>query len=103
MIRGLTDVEITPSAAGIELTVKVVPGASQTKVVGAWGTALKVAVSAPPEGGRANVAVVKLLAAAFDVPKTRVTILRGHTQAVKRVAVAGLTPQQALQRLTESV
>ena len=75
----------------IELTVKVVPGASRTKLAGVWGTALKLAVAAPPEGGKANAAVVGLLAATFGVKKAAVAILSGHTQSVKRVGVAGMT------------
>ena len=42
-------VEITLGVGGVELTVKVVPGASRTRVAGVWGTALKLAVAAPPE------------------------------------------------------
>jgi len=84
---------------GLELTVKVVPGASRTKVAGVWDTALKVAVSAPPEGGKANAAVVKLLAQVFGVKKGNVTLIAGTTQPVKRFAITDITPQDARQRL----
>ncbi len=83
--------------------MKVVPGASRTKVAGAWGRALKVAVSAPAEGGRANAAVVKLLATVFGVKKAGVTIVAGHTQPVKRVALSGVTVTQARARLARLV
>ena len=45
----------------------VQPGAGKTAVVGRHGDAVKVRVAAPPEGGRANDAVVVLMAATFDI------------------------------------
>ena len=95
MADALDAVEITPRPAGIELTVKVVPGASQTRVVGVWGSALKLAVAAPAEGGKANAAIVKLLAAVLGVKKADVSILAGHAAPLKKIAVAGLTVAQA--------
>jgi uncharacterized protein (TIGR00251 family) len=88
-------VEIIPRADGIELTVKVVPGASRTKVAGVWGNALKLAVAAPPEGGKANAAVTELLAKTLGVKKGAVEIVSGHGQPVKRVAVTGITVERA--------
>ena len=73
--------------------MKVVPGASRTRVVGVLGSALKVAVAAPPEAGRANAAIAALLASVLGVKKGDVTILRGHAQPLKRVAVVGVTPE----------
>jgi hypothetical protein len=93
--------EIVERGGGIEFTVKVVPGASRTKVAGLWGTALKLAVSAPPEGGKANGAVTKLLAEVLGVKAAQISIVSGQTQPVKRVAVAGLTSAAARVRLTK--
>jgi uncharacterized protein (TIGR00251 family) len=89
------DVELIPRAGGIELMVKVAAGASQTRVVGAWGTALKVAVAAPAAGGKANAAVVKLLARVFGVKKAAVCVLSGQTNPLKRIAIGGITITQA--------
>jgi uncharacterized protein len=85
---------------GIELRVKVVPGASRTRLVGPLGDALRVAVAAPPEGGKANAALVKLLAELLAVKRSEITIVSGHTNQLKRVAVAGLTEKDARTRLT---
>ncbi len=93
------ELEIVSIEGGIEIAVKVVPGASRTKVVGTWGTALKVAVAAPPEGGKANAAVAKLLASFLGVRKGDVTIIAGFGQALKRVAVAGLSVEQVRERV----
>jgi hypothetical protein len=92
-------VEIRERPGGIELRVKVVPGASRTRIAGCWGTALKVAVAAPPEGGQANAAVVDLLATVFGVKKAEVCILSGRGQPLKRIAIAGLASAAARARL----
>ena len=99
MASHVAGVGIVQTRDGIELTVKVVPGASQTRVAGVWGTALKLAVSAPAEGGKANAAVIELLAGVLGVRKTEVSIIRGHTGPLKTVAVAKLTADAARQRL----
>ena len=95
MSAAASDVQITEKPGGIELTVKVVPGASRNKVMGSWGSALRVAVSAPPHAGRANTAVLKLLASTFGVERRAVGIQSGQTQAIKRVRVSGLSATQA--------
>ena len=58
--------------AALNSPSKSFPALSRTGIVGTWGTALKVAVAAPPEGGKANAAVIKLLAAVFGVRKADV-------------------------------
>ncbi len=63
--------------------VKVVPGASRDQVVGQLGDALKVRVAAPPEDGKANKAVIRLLAGHFGVDRKRVRIVSGLTSHVK--------------------
>ncbi len=68
-------------------------------MVGYQDQVLRVRVTAPPEEGRANDAVVALLAKALGVPKSRVRILRGHTARNKVVSVEGLTPEEAARRL----
>jgi uncharacterized protein (TIGR00251 family) len=99
MGKDLDAVELVAGVGGIELTVKVAAGASQTRLVGAWGTALKLAVAAPAEGGKANAAVVKLVAEIFGVKKTGVCVLSGQAHPVKRIAVEGITVAEARSRL----
>jgi uncharacterized protein (TIGR00251 family) len=72
------------------LNVKVVPGSSRDRVAGRYGDGIKVQVSAPPEGGRANRAVEKVLADALGVKSQRVRVVKGHTQPRKVVEIVGL-------------
>lgn len=76
------------SAAGLELRLKVVPGASRSEIVGPLGDRLKVRVSAPPEGGEANRAVVELISRWLSAD---VRIVRGHGGAEKTLEVRGLS------------
>lgn len=77
-------------ALPITLRVKVTPRSATTEISGelADGT-LKVKIAAPPERGKANQALIELLAAYFDVPRTSVTILSGHGASLKLVKIAG--------------
>ena len=58
-----------------------------------------VRVTAPPDEGRANAAVCKVLAEALGVPKSAVTVVRGHSARVKTLEIAGMTDDEAAQRL----
>jgi len=53
------------------------------------GPVLKVAVNAPPEDGKANAAVIALLAEAFDVAKAAVSVVAGATDRRKLVEIRG--------------
>ena len=77
--------ELTSTADGVLIPVKVVPGASRDRIAGVLDGALKIQVSAPPEKGKANQAVVALLAKALGVRKNQVAVVRGRTTPRKTV------------------
>lgn len=81
------------------LRLQVSPGAARTEVVGRHGDAWKVRVSAPPERGRANDAVVRLLAERLGVPARSVSVVSGHTAREKVVELRGVEPDEAARRL----
>lgn len=81
------------------LQVKVAPKAARNAVVGWHGDTLKLSVTAAPEGGRANDAVVALLADALRCPRSALSVRRGATTPRKLIAVAGLDEGEVLQRL----
>lgn len=73
----------------MRLLLKVVPKASRDRVVGWVGDRLKVQVTAAPERGKANEAVIEVLADALGVPRSKVRILAGETSPLKTVEVDG--------------
>jgi uncharacterized protein len=70
------------ASPGAEIAVRVTPKASKNAVVVAE-TGLRVSVTTVPEDGKANAAVIKLLASALGVPKSRLTLIRGATSRDK--------------------
>ena len=78
--------------------MKAVPGAKRDEIVGMLGDRLKVRVSAPPEGGRANDAICGVIAAALGVRARDVSVVGGHARAEKIVEIAGVS-REALTRL----
>jgi uncharacterized protein (TIGR00251 family) len=93
--RGLFDV----AKEGALLRVRVQPGAGASAVVGLHGDALKVRVAAPPVSGRANEAVIALLARALGVATSELTISAGLAGRDKRVLVTGLDEAELTRRL----
>lgn len=82
-----------------KLNIKVVPGASRSEVAGWLGEALKVRVAAPPESGKANLAVEKVLAAALGVSRRQVRLEAGLASQRKVVAIGGLSQEEVFSRL----
>jgi uncharacterized protein YggU (UPF0235/DUF167 family) len=83
--------------------VKVIPKASSTRIVGWLGEALKVAVTAAPEGGRANAAVCELLALSLGVATSHVRCVSGHASSRKLFEIDELTETEVAARLGRRV
>lgn len=88
------------SAAGgvVTLTVHVQPGAKRSEVVGTHGDALKVRLAAPPIDGRANTALIDLVAQRLGLARSAVDLKSGHSARRKVLHVSG-APADARQRL----
>ena len=84
---------------GSLIRVKAVPGARADAIAGPLGDRLKVRVSAPPEGGKANKAICKLLATALGLRTSDVTVRSGHANPEKLIAVAGQPRETVRERL----
>lgn len=76
------------SAPGTEIALRVTPRAARDRIVAGNGV-LRVYVTTVPESGKANAAVLKLLAKALGVPKSRLDIVRGQAARDKVVRVLG--------------
>jgi uncharacterized protein len=98
-LHGYTQRMAEPST---RLRLRVSPGAGKSGIVGRHGDAWKVRVTAPPEDGRANAAVLRLLADALSVPRKSVTLVSGHTARDKTVLLDGVGPAQIERRLTSA-
>ena len=72
------------------LNVKVVPGSSRDQIVGWLGNALKIKVTAPPEKGRANEAVVAMLAERLGIGTDDIMVVSGHSSPSKVLSIAGM-------------
>ena len=74
------------SEGRLTLDIKAIPKSSKDEIVDG-AAVLKVKVTAAPEKGKANAAIVDLLAHAFGVPKKNVQVLRGETSSHKTIEV----------------
>ncbi len=74
--------------SNLVLRVKVRPGSASDDIIDVTGDTLRVRLRAPPTNGKANQALLVMLAAAFSVPKRNVTIRHGHGSRIKTVVVA---------------
>jgi len=84
---------------GITFAIKLHPRAKKNAFTGEIGDALKLAVTAPPAGGRANVACIEFLADTLRVPRASITIVSGHTSRTKVIRVANLSREELRTRL----
>ena len=81
-------------AAGVVVRLKVAPRASRERIEGTvadsdGGAALKVSVTAAPEGGRANAAVIALVARVLRLPKSSLAVVSGASSRRKTLRIAG--------------
>ena len=93
---------IRETAAGVEIEVRVIARAGNSGVAGERDGRLLVRLAAPPVDGAANGALIELLAKLFLRPKRAVRIVAGEKSRTKRVALDGVTPEAARQRLALS-
>lgn len=85
-------VTVTPHSEGAILSVRAQPGAKRNAVLGEQAGALKVAVTAPPEDGRANAAITELLRDWLGLKRSQVELAGGPTNRNKTFLIRGVTP-----------
>lgn len=84
---------------GVEIEVKVTPKSSVEAVGPVRDGRLVVKVNAPPDQGKANKAVCKLIAKTIGVAKSNVSVVSGDTSRSKRLSVIGVDEERALTAL----
>jgi uncharacterized protein (TIGR00251 family) len=96
------NVEIRDTPDGATLAVRAQPGAKKDKITGLHDGSLKVAVSAPPEDGRANEAIIRLLADTFDCRPNRINLQKGKTDRRKVFLFEKISAEE-LRKKVESI
>jgi uncharacterized protein (TIGR00251 family) len=103
----LSDGPITPTRDGLRVAIRLMPRARADRLVGIVAAAegehaIKASVTAPPQGGRANVALLQLLARAWGLRRGELSIVAGAASRNKTVHVAG-DPPHLLARLAGAI
>ena len=96
-------IALTDHADGIVLPVRAQPNAKRTGVVGEYNGALKVAVTVPPEDGRANAALVEVLREALRLKRAQVELIAGQTGRDKRFLIRGVGREELASRVARLV
>jgi uncharacterized protein (TIGR00251 family) len=92
-------ITLTEHAEGLVLPVRAQPGARKVGVLGEQAGALKVAVTAPPEDGRANKALTEVLRATLGLKRSQVELFGGAASRDKRFLIRGLSRADLAARL----
>ena len=92
-------VDVSERRDGVRFTVRVTPRASRNEIAGSQEGVLRVRLCAPPVEGKANQALVALLAGVLGVSKRDIEIVAGHTSRQKVVQVEGISPREVRARL----
>lgn len=85
---------IAPHPDGCLLAVRAQPGARKAGVTGEQAGALKVAITAPPEDGRANQALIEFLRDWLGLKRSQIELVRGATNRNKQFLIRGLMPDE---------
>lgn len=96
-------IAITSHAEGYVLPVRAQPGARKNGVQGERGGALRVAVHAPPEDGRANQAIIELLRETLGLKRSQIELLSGATGRDKRFLIRGVAQRELEGRLVAAL
>jgi len=88
---------------GTILPVRAQPGSRRNELRGEQDGMLKVCVTQSPEKGKANKAVIELIAKSLNLRKSQIELLSGETSHHKRFLIRDITPQELAQKLAEKM
>jgi uncharacterized protein len=86
---------------GVILPVRAQPGSRKNELRGEHEGMLKVCVTQAPEKGKANKAVIELLAKSLGLKKSQLQLLSGETSHQKKFLIRGVTVQEMAQKLIQ--
>ena len=98
MVQAFTETE-----KGVRLSIRLTPKAASDSVLGIETNEgqfayLKVKVRAVPEKGKANLALIRLLAKSLGLPKSSIEVISGHTSRRKTLLILG-NPKDLAEKL----
>ena len=96
-------IAVSAHAGGTVLPVLAHAGAKRNAILGERAGALRVAVTAAPERGKANEAIQKLLAQTLDLKPGRISLISGATSRQKKFLLDGIEPDELKLRLAALV
>ncbi|GAF96277.1 unnamed protein product [marine sediment metagenome] len=83
----------------IIIKIKIVPGSSKNKIIGAYNDALKITIAAPPVEDKANKKCIAYLAKYFDVAKSKIEIISGQTSKNKLIKIYDINQKEFLEKI----
>jgi uncharacterized protein (TIGR00251 family) len=95
------ELSLHETAEGVLLPVRAQPRARKAGLMGIHAGSLKVAVTEAPDKGKANDAIIKLLAESLGVRRSQLDIASGASSSQKQILVSGINAAELLQRVTK--
>lgn len=96
-------IQLEQREGGIVLPVRAQPGAKKNAITGVHGGMLKVSVTQAPEKGKANLAIVEVLADGLDLKRSQIRLTSGETAGHKKFLVTGITLEDLLARIDKAL
>jgi uncharacterized protein YggU (UPF0235/DUF167 family) len=96
-------IAVMPHAQGAILPVRAKPGAKENELIDEHNGLLRLAVTAPPESGKANTAIVRLLAETLNLRRAQIILLGGAASRIKRFLITGISPEDLLARIAAAL
>ncbi|MDD5014128.1 MAG: DUF167 domain-containing protein [Atribacterota bacterium] len=87
----------------IIIKVKIIPGSSKNKIIGAYNNSLKIAITAPPVEGEANKKCIAYLAKCFNVAKSKIEIISGKNSKNKLIKIYDFSQKEFLDKIKNIV
>jgi uncharacterized protein len=95
----MTPPTLEPHADGTILPIRAHPGGRRNEIRGVQDGMLKVSVTQAPEKGKANKAVIELLAKKLGLKKSQIELIAGETSHQKRLLVRGIKSDELAERI----
>ena len=89
-------IRFTEKDNALFFTVKVVPRASKSEIIGEIDGTLKIRIASPPVDGAANTELIKVLSKTFGVSKSSIEIIGGKISRIKQIRINGAEGEKLL-------